>query len=91
MKTNKKNKEAAESIYAQLSKEDIFFAESVTLSLFEAMLDHKRAIIIFPQDNDEVKISTYNVDKDGLYEVLSRVIESMRKDVGSMPSSDMLQ
>ena len=91
MKTNKKNKEAAESIYAQLSKEDIFFAESVTLSLFEAMLDHKRAIIIFPQDNDEVKISTYNVNKDGLHEVLSRVIESMRMEMGSTPSSDMLQ
>jgi hypothetical protein len=91
MKTNKKNKEEAKSIYEQLSKKDILFAESVTLSLFEAMLDHERVIIMFPQDNDEVRISTYNVDKGGLYEVLSRVIESIKKDAGSMPSSDMLQ
>jgi hypothetical protein len=55
------------------------------------MLDHERVIIMFPQDNDEVRISTYNVDKGGLYEVLSRVIESIKKDAGSMPSSDMLQ
>ena len=91
MKTNEKNKEEANSIYARLSKEDIFFTESVVLVLMKTMLSRKSAIIMFPQDDDEVMISTYNLDKDDLYGVLSGVVSSMMKDMGSMPSSDMLQ
>jgi len=91
MKTNKKNKEEAKSIYARLSKKDILFAESVVLVLMKTMLSRKSAIIMFPQDDDEVMISTYNLDKDDLYGVLSGVVSSMMKDMGSMPPSDMLQ
>jgi hypothetical protein len=91
MKTDKKNKEEANSIYARLSKEDILFTESVVLVLMKTMLSRKSAIIMFPQDDDEVMISTYNLDKDDLYGVLSGVVSSMMKDMGSMPSSDMLQ
>jgi hypothetical protein len=36
-------------------------------------------------------ISTYNLERDGLYEVLSGVIDSMMKDVGSAPYPDTLQ
>jgi hypothetical protein len=91
MKTNEKNKEEANSIYAKLSKEDILFTESVVLVLMKTMLSGKSAIIMFPQDNDEVMISTYNLERDGLYEVLSGVIDSMMKDVGSAPYPDTLQ
>jgi hypothetical protein len=91
MKTNEKNKEEANSIYARLSKEDILFTESVVLVLMKTMLSGKSAIIMFPQDNDEVMISTYNLERDGLYEVLSGVIDSMMKDVGSAPYPDTLQ
>ena len=91
MKTNEKNKEEANSIYAKLSKEDILFTESVVLILMKTMLSRKSAIIMFPQDNDEVMISTYNLDKDDLYDVLSNVVSSMKKDAGLGPSSDMLQ
>jgi hypothetical protein len=91
MKTNEKNKEEANSIYAKLSKEDILFTESVVLILMKTMLSRRSAIIMFPQDNDEVMISTYNLERDGLYEVLSGVIDSMMKDVGSAPYPDTLQ
>jgi hypothetical protein len=91
MKTNEKNKEEANSIYARLSKEDILFTESVVLVLMKTMLSQKSAIIMFPQDNDEVMISTYNLDRDDLYGVLSGVVSSMMKDVGSAPYPDTLQ
>lgn len=91
MKKDEKNKEEANSLYAKLSKEDILFTESVVLILMKTMLSRKSAIIMFPQDNDDVMISTYNLEKDDLYDVLSNVVSSIKKDVGLGPSSDMLQ
>ena len=91
MKKDEKHKEEANSLYAKLSKEDILFTESVVLILMKTMLSRKSAIIMFPQDNDEVMISTYNLEKDDLYDVLSNVISSIKKDVGLGPSSDRLQ
>ena len=91
MKKDEKNKEEANSLYAKLSKEDILFTESVVLILMKTMLSRKSAIIMFPQDNDEVMISTYNLDKDDLYDVLSNVVSSLKKDAGLGPCSDMLQ
>lgn len=91
MKTNEKNKEEANSIYARLSKEDILFTESVVLVLMKTMLSGKSAIIMFPQDDGEVVLSTYNLDREDMYEVLSGVVSTMMKDMVSIPYPDTLQ
>jgi hypothetical protein len=91
MKTNEKNEEEAKSIYAKLSKEDIQFTESVVLVLMKTMLSGKSAIIMFPQDDGEVVLSTYNLDREDMYEVLSGVVSTMMKDMVSIPYPDTLQ